>query len=229
MSKTGSILRRLIKRATRCPDCGESTCTLVNQCFGGVNYCPHCGQPCRSYPLIYIVAVCVGTATFILGAQGALGHFFSLDGSRRRPLAGPTLAWMIGYFATSGILAWLFPLRKDPRKVRTMWAKPRIKKKMTYPGQQVFRAICEEYERRYRYGIEWKDAENMTVCIRKEKRYFVEKYEEKVEYCTISVVDTEHGVSELCIELTQPENSDYFNQQVLALNEISRRVEQRLK
>ena len=100
------------------------------------------------------------------------------------------MAGIEGYCCIGTILLWLFPLRPDPTAVRAVCARADVKKVLSYSAQRVFQAICETYEDRYKYGLEWKDAENLTVCIRKEKRHFVEKYEDRVEYLTVSVTYT---------------------------------------
>ena len=139
---------------------------------------------------------------------------------------------MIGfstYLLVSVILLWLFPFQKDATKTRTMWAKADVKKVLPYSAGQVFKGLCNMHENRYGYGIEWKDIENMTVCVRKEKRHFVENNEEKIEYITLSVTAKGTERCELRVGLKDPNSKDYNQRQIVALDDISRRLENHLK
>lgn len=215
-------MKGILERATRCPDCGGKVCSIFLRLFMGRWYCPKCGQPCKTNKVTYFITYIIANLVAIFACFDKLGGWF--NGYR-----GPSAAFGVTFFGVGCLMMWIFPFQCDSTRTRTMWAKADVKKVLPYSAGQVFQGLCNMHENRYGYGIEWKDIENMTVCVRKEKRHFVENNEEKIEYITLSVTAKGTGRCELRVGLKDPNSKDYNQRQIVALDDISRRLENHLK
>lgn len=225
--------RKLLERATRCPECGKPVCSFGKRAFSlpidrKMN-CQHCGCGCKTPLWVYGVMV---TAAGL----AAYGWYRFVSGNL------PLFSWYMSreslvlffwtYMLAGVVMMCLVPFRVSSEMKRAIPPKVRITRIFDYEAKDVYHGACNALRRSEHYEVTGREPDKFVLYVdKKDNIAYCSRYEKRRRGAKIALLAEARpdGRGSLVIEMVHNLGDTEERDKARELVEISKLIEEELE